>query len=200
MTVIEITQQQEELTQRQRWSHYFALAFGLLGLLIGVNLRDTTLGATTQYTDTRAGIRAFYPENWLLDTSGSNYVFRVRDTAQQGYKTTIQVAMIPIGPDTSTRNVLEALTLSRSQILGEYTFFNTQSYDLQDQPDTISMSYAFAESQSSPFLASLPSVVRGLDILTIKRGQAIIISFLSDAQTYEQNLPLFEQFLSDLEF
>jgi hypothetical protein len=200
MAMIEIDERRSEITQRQRYSHYFAIAFGLLGLLIGINLRDSTLGATTQFSDTRAGIRAFYPENWLLDTSGDSYVFRVQDMAQMGFKTTIQVSILPVGPQTTTRNVLLRLSLGRSQTLAQYSFFSIDDYPLEDQPDATAMSYAFAAGQDDPFLQNLPSVVRGLDILTLKRGQAVIISFLSDSQTYDQNLPIFEQFLSDLEF
>jgi hypothetical protein len=200
MAVIEIGPRHAESTQRQRYSHYFAIAFGLIGLFIGINLRDSILSATTLYTDPRAGLRAFYPQNWLLDTSSDAYIFRVQDMSEPGYKTAIQVAMRPVGVQTVPRNIVEALTLSRSQTLAEYTVFSITPYTLEDQPDAFALAYAFATGEDDPFLESLPTVVRGLDILTIKRGQAIIISFQSDANTYEQNLPVFQQFLGDLEF
>lgn len=200
MAYIEIGEQRTDLTQRQRYSHYFAVAFGLLGLFIGINLRDSTLNATTQYANAQAGVRAFYPENWLIDTASDDYVFRVQDVSQPGFKTTIQVTMRPIGAATTTRNVLEALSLGRFQTLAQYSIYAIEPYFLEDQPDATAMSYAFASGDDDPFLESLPSVVRGLDILTIKRGQAIIITFRSDVATYEQNVPLFQQFLADLEF
>jgi hypothetical protein len=62
------------------------------------------------------------------------------------------------------------------------------------------MSYTYVSGDPNPFLQSVPTVVEGLDILTIKRGQAVIVTFLSEAPAYEQNLPLFNQFLSNLEF
>jgi hypothetical protein len=200
MAVIEIGPRHAESTQRQRYSHYFAIAFGLIGLFIGINLRDSILSATTLYADPRAGLRAFYPQNWLLDTSGDTYIFRVQDMSERGFKTAIQVAMRPVGAQTVPRNIVEALTLSRSQTLAQYTVFSTTPYTLEDQPEAFALSYAFATGEHDPFLESLPTVVRGLDILTIKRGQAIIISFQSDANTYDQNLPVFQQFLGDLEF
>ena len=58
MTVIEISAGSVELTFRQRWSHYFVMIFGAVGLLIGLNLRDSVLYATTQYTNPQAGITA----------------------------------------------------------------------------------------------------------------------------------------------
>jgi hypothetical protein len=200
MAVIEIGPRRSESTQRQRYSHYFAIAFGVIGLLIGVNLRDSILSATTLFTDPRAGIRAFYPQNWLLDASAEDYIFRVQDMSEPGFKTAIQVAMRPIGAQTTPRNVVEALTLSRSQTLAEYSVFSITPYILEDQPEAFALSYAFATGEDDPFLESLPSVVRGFDVLTIKRGQAIIISFQSDASSYERNLPVFQQFLSELEF
>lgn len=200
MSIIEITESREEITQRQRYSHYFAFIFGVIGLVIGINLRDSALFATTLYADTRAGIRAFYPQNWLIETESADFVFRVRDMTQPGYKTTIQVSTVPVSTLTDVRNVLEALSLERAQTLAEYSVLGIQDYNLPDEGEAVSMEYAFAAGEDAPFLESVPSVVRGLDILAIRRGQAIVITFLTDAQTYDRNLPVFERFLSDLEF
>lgn len=200
MAIIEIRERAPESTQRQRYSHYFAIAFGVLGLLIGMNLRDSALFATTQFADTRAGVRAFYPENWLLDTGSSEYIFRVRDMTQTGFKTTIQVSSYPLSAQSTIRSVVESLALNRMQTLAEYSMSSPREYFLEDQPEAFAVEYAYAAAESDPFLASVPSVVRGLDIMTIKRGQAVVITFRSDASTYEQNLRVFEQFLDDLEF
>lgn len=200
MTIIEIGARREEVSQRQRWSHYFALIFGVVALVIGTNLRDGALFASTLYTDTRAGIRAFYPQNWLIETETDEFIFRVRDMSQTGFKTTIQVSAVPIGAATESRNILEALSLSRMQTLAEYSIISIDTYALPDEPDATAMEYAFAFSEEAPFLESLPAVVRGLDVMAVRRGQAIVITFLSDASTYAQNLPVFEQFLVDLEF
>ena len=62
------------------------------------------------------------------------------------------------------------------------------------------MSYVYVAADDNPFLQTHPNRRRGLDILTIRRGQAIIITFLSDAHTFDDNLPIFERFLDDLEF
>lgn len=200
MAVIEIRERGPEVTQRQRYSHYFAIAFGIIGLIIGVNLRDSTLLATTQYADTRAGIRAFYPENWLIDTTSDEYIFRVRDMTHPGFKTTIQVSMYPVSAQSTIRNVVESLSLNRMQTLANYTYGTVNAYVLEDQPDAFIVEYAYSTAETDPFLEAVPSVVRGQDIMTIKRGQAIVITFRSDASTYDQNLPVFDQFLDDLEF
>jgi hypothetical protein len=184
---------------RQRWSHYLAILVGLVGLFIGVNLRDIALYSTTLYNNTQAGIRAEYPQNWLLDEEG-DYIFRVRNTTEPGFNTTIQVAALPVSTGSSPTNILNALTLDRAQTLSAYTVLDERPYPLPNEVEGTAMSYIFVETDPNPFLQGVPVVVEGLDILTIARGQAIIITFLTDADTYAENLPILEQFMSTLEF
>lgn len=198
MSLIEIVESANSQSFRQRWSHYLVLIFGALGLVIAINLRDGSLNATTRYVNAQAGINAEYPQNWLLDEAG-DYIFRVRDVSHVGYSTTIQVAARPVSGITTIRNVLDALTLGRSQTLG-YTVLSEESYVLPDESTGIAMSYTFVASDPNPFLQGVPIVVEGQDILTIRRGQAIVISFLSDATTFDQNLPILTQFINTLEF
>ncbi len=200
MTVIEYTQPSGVITQRQRWSHYFVFIYALFALFIGLNLRATTLDATVPYVNTQVGIRAFYPERWLIDTSG-DYVFRVRDIAQVGFKTTIQVDVQPVTLNTSARNLLDTLTLNRSNSLSGYTVLSSgEPYTLPNEQEAIAMRYVYVSTADNPFLESVPTVVEGMDILAIRRGQAIIVTFLSDASSFDDNLTIFERFLDDLEF
>jgi hypothetical protein len=199
MTFMEIITS-SELTFRQRWSHYLVLLFGLMAFFIGVNLRDSILNATSSYSNPQAGIQAKYPLNWLIDQNG-DYVFRVRDMAQIGFKTTIQVAARAVGEATSTRSILDALNLNRAQLLASYKALPVDNtFALPNEEQVTAMSYTYAAVDNDPFLQSIPVVVRGIDVLTIKRGQAIIITFLSDASTYDENYPVFERFLASLEF
>jgi len=164
-----------------------------------LNLRDSALNATIPYVNSSAGIRAYYPLNWLLDVSGS-YVFRVRDMSQRGFKTTIEVDVQPVTINTTARNLLDSLTLNRSRTLSAYNVLATDPYTLSGDRQATAMTYVFVASETNPFLESLPIVVEGLDVITIQSGQAIIITFLSDERSYEENLPIFQRFLDDLEF
>ena len=110
------------LTLRQRWSNYLTIMLGVFSILVGINLRDTVIYASTIYTNLQAGIRAEYPRNWLIDEDG-DYIFRVRESTTLGFKTTIQVTTRPVSPATSTRNVLDALSLARAQTLAAYRVF-----------------------------------------------------------------------------
>lgn len=199
MTIIEIGRRSDELTQRQRWSHYFVFIYALFALFIGFNLRSATLDATVLYSNSQVGIRALYPQRWLIDTS-EDYVFRVRDVTQLGFKTTIQVEVQPVTINTSARNLLDTLTLNRMQTLSRYSVISNVPYLLPNEQEATAMRYVYVEGTDNPFLESVPTVVEGMDILAIRRGQAIIITFLSDSRTFEANLPTFERFLDDLEF
>lgn len=201
MTIMEVVERREELTQRQRWGHYFVLIYAGLAIFVGVQLRDSALYATVPYVNTQVGIRAFYPQNWLIDTTG-DYVFRVRDMTQTGYKTTIEVDVLPVTPNTTARNLFDNLILNRSQILAEFTTLSRgEPYILPDEREATAMSYVFVgDSGGGVFLESVPVVVEGLDILTFEGDQAIMITFLSDADDFDENLAIFESFLNDFEF
>ncbi len=199
MTVIEIRDEQPAVSMRQRWSHYFVLLYLALSIVIGINLRDAALNATVLYVNNAAGIRALYPQNWLIDTEG-DYIFRVRDMTRIGYKTAIQVSVLPIAVNTSARSLLDTLTLQRAPTLDAYRVLSRQEYQLPNEREAIAMRYAYVESDPNPFLNSIPVVVQGLDVLTIEGGQAVIFTFLSDATSFDANLPVFERFLSDAAF
>jgi len=201
MSIIEVTGGRVELTFRQRWSHYLALAFGVIGLLIGLNLRESFLSTTTVYTNLQAGITAEYPQNWLLEEgSGRDFIFRVRAISERGYNTTIQVAARPISADTTARNIFDVLTLERAQTLAAYNVIAEEPYTLPDGTIATSMIYTFVATDPNPFLQSIPIGVEGIDILLIERGQAIIVSFLSDAATFDKNAPVLNRFLRSLDF
>jgi hypothetical protein len=199
MTVIEIGPG-KELSARQRWGHNLVMLFAVFAFVIGINLRDSALNAIWIYTNTEAGIRAEYPQNWLIDTDG-DYVFRVRDISKTGYPTTIQVSVRPVSADTPPRYIFDALTLSRSQTLASYNVLASNiEFVLPDESVATIMNYTFAATENDPFLESVPIVIRGQDILTIRRGQAIIIIFLTESVAYQQNYAIFERFINNLEF
>ncbi|MAS34302.1 MAG: hypothetical protein CL610_09860 [Anaerolineaceae bacterium] len=200
MTIIEIGRATPQLTFRQRWSHYLALIFAAIGLFIGFNLRESILFATTQYVNPQAGITAEYPQNWLLQEGSGEYIFRVSDVIADGFKTRIQVAVRPVSAETTTRNIFDSLTLTRAQTLAAYNVVAETPFVLPDGTTTSAMTYSYVAAQTNPFLQTIPIVVEGIDVLIIERGQAIIVSFLSDANTFDANFPTLERFLRSIEF
>ena len=199
MEVIEIISESEGLTLRQRWANVFTILVCILLMLFGLNLRNQALSATSLYISPQAGVTAQYPQNWLIDTS-DDYVFRVRDMSRTGFKTTFQVAVQAVGPDAEERNLADRLSLDRIVTFTDYRVQPLEAYNFPDGRDAQALNYTYVATDASPFLQSVPSVVRGLDILTISGGQAIIITYRADSSNFEQELPRFEQFLRQLEF
>lgn len=188
-----------QMSPRQRWSIAFAYLLIILGLALGVNQRDSTLNLASEYSNLEAGISAKYPARWLLEESGA-YIFRVRDMAHRGFNTVIEVSAAPVGSDTSERNILDQLTLQRAQVLTDYAVLAYDEFRLADDSPAISMSYSFVSRDSNPFLEGVSSIVYGLDILTIRRGQALIIAFRADADIYLRELETLRWFVQNLEF
>lgn len=199
MEVIEIISESEGLTLRQRWATVFTVLTCIMLMLLGLNLRNQALNATTLYVSPQAGITASYPVNWLLDTTG-NYVFRVRDMSRSGFKTTFQVTVQPIGADAQERNLADRLSLDRIIQFTDYRVQPLEDYTLPNGDDAQALNYTYVSTSASPFLQSVPTVVRGLDILVIRGGQAIVAIYRADADNFEAELPRFEQFLRQLEF
>jgi len=200
MSLIEYnTSPEDQLTQRQRWSVYLTFIMLLAGLYIGYTLRESAINQTVVYANVEAGLTALYPTGWLLDEDG-DYIFRVRDMTNPGFKTVIQVQTLPVSADIVERNLLDQLTLVRSQFLIDYNVLGYSDFELENENTAIAMNYTFVSRDTNPFLEGISSVVIGLDVLTIQRGQALIITFRADSDIYQQELPIFNRFLDNLNF
>jgi hypothetical protein len=199
MGIIEVSAPKNRLTLTQRWSHIFTLGLALALFLFGLNMRSSILNASVPYLNNEVGIEAELPANWLLDTDG-DYVFRARDVAKRGYKTTIQMSVRPISDDTAARNVSDRLALDRGQTLIDYNIQSTDPYTFTEPDDSLAVNYSYVSRNTSPFLRSVPFVVLGLDIITLQRGQAIITTFRAEADIFDQEFVRFERFLRTLEF
>jgi hypothetical protein len=198
--VIEQDQRSVLTSQRQRWSHIFTIAYALIALFLALQLKNATESATVVYSDPVVGLTVQYPQNWLLDTSGDS-VLQVSNESAEGFKTSIGVQVLPLGVGLAERNLVDNLILSRSQSLASFNVLERASVTLGEeaQPAT-SMTFTYVDSENNPFLESLPTVVEGVDVITTKGGQALIVTFLSDARTFDANLPVFQRFLDDLDF
>ncbi|MCY3979169.1 MAG: hypothetical protein OXG23_13805, partial [Chloroflexi bacterium] len=128
------------------------------------------------------------------------YVFCFCYMAHLGFKTVIEVSTSPVGPDTTERNIFDQLSLQRSQVLIDYTVLGFDTYRLADDSAAVSMSYSFVSRDTSPFLEGVSSIVNALDILTIRRGQALIVSFRADNKIYQAELETLRWFVQNLEF
>lgn len=198
--MIELGKSAYPLDFRQRWATYLTMILALLALGYSVIERNNQLFAVTSYTDVQVGLTFLYPTNWLRDVSEGEYIFRARDMQRTGFKTTIQVSLLAVSSDLQERNIADRLSFSRAQILTGYTVLGTDDLTLPDDTSARSILYTFVSQEASPFLEGIPTVVTGIDILTINRGQAIVLTFRAEADAFEQEYARFEQFLETLEF
>lgn len=190
---------QSTLTRSQRWAELLAVVTLLVGIGIGLILKDQTLGSTVAFRDLAAGILARYPEEWLLDTRG-DYVMRVRDPAAGRFLTTLQVSVTATGQDAEARNVLDTLTLQRAQTLAAFRTLRSAPFSLPDGEEATRFEYVYVAADANPFLEPIPVVVRGVDVVSIKRGQAIIVTFRVEADRFDDEVWRLDQFLASLEF
>lgn len=188
-----------QLTQRQRWSLSLSYLVIAVGLLVGINQRDSALNQASVYTNSEAGITAVHPARWLLEETG-DFVFRVRDMSYRGFNTQIEVSTVAVGADNSARSVFDQLSLARAQALVDYHVLGYDEYFLSDESSASSMAYSFVARDASPFLQGVSSVVSGLDILIVRRGQAVIVSFRADSRIYEREVATLRWFIENLEF
>lgn len=188
-----------ELTLRQRWATYIALMVAVGAFMLGLTRQSSALNRKNIYNDSQTGISALYPLNWLLDRSGE-YVFRVRDMTQAGFKTSFQVTIIPTGADVTPRNVADRLALSRAQTLTDYAVLSIEPFTMPNGDEASGVLYTYVTRETSPFLEGIPEVVIGYDVLTFSRGQALIITYRAEASQYEARLALFLDFLRSLAY
>lgn len=187
----------QQLTS-SRWSHVFTTIVIVAGMGVGFFLRDNALSEVRIYTDIQFGITAFYPAAWSVSSSMS-YPFRARNLTERGFPTTIQITVQTVPDTISPRQVFDTLSLERLQTLASYNIISSPvTITLPDGSSASVVEYAYADSEADPFLERIPSIIRGQDVVTIRRGQAITISFLSDEKTYDANLSTFEEFLQRL--
>ena len=188
-----------QISPRQRWSIALSYFLILIGLALGINQRDGSLNQTSSYNNIEAGIAASYPARWLLDESEGN-IFRVRDMSHRGFNTVIELSSLPAGIDSSERNLLDRLSLQRAQVLIDYTVLGYDTYTLPDDTQATTMAYSYVSRDTSPFLEGVSSIVSGLDILTVRRGQALVISFRADAAVFQRELSTLTTFIDNLQF
>lgn len=162
-------------------------------LTLGLLLRQSELASTLPFADRTAGIQTRYPAGWLLDTEG-DYVMQVRDPAARPFKTTYQIQVVPSGPQTSVRNVLDNLTLQRSSELAAYRVLSVQAVSER----VTRMDFAFVDTDPNPFLQRLPVVVLGTDLVVLEGDRAIVITLLASKDSYNSEFPRFQRFFTAL--
>jgi hypothetical protein len=186
------------LSFTQRWNSYLAIVLALMMLFLGLALRNSALSATQTFEDLEAGVRAQVPDGWLLDAESDEYVFRVQDPDALPFKTTLQVSVLTVGPDATPNLVLDMLFLERAPRFSNYGEISRSDETLRGDPAK-RMVYAFVQYERNPFQATVPIVVQGVDVVVLRRGQAVIITYREESASFEKNVYRFENLLQTVE-
>src|SRR3954471_15874158 len=111
-----------ELNFKQRWSSYLTILVAVVALGVGYVLRTRALEATQRYENSNVGISTRYPVGWLLEepTDTKDFVMRVQDPAAIPFKTTLQISLIPIGPDARLSDLPSQIHITRALTLPIY--------------------------------------------------------------------------------
>lgn len=189
------------IMRRQRLATYLVIAITAAALGAGALLRVSVEDATFPFIDQTTGITARYPANWLIErgSARAEYVMRAQDPAALPFKTTLAIAVLPIGPDATVYDVTEYLTVKRAASLSSYRSLDIMPTRLPNGTPATQMRYAYAASENNPSLKSLPIAVSATDVIVLTKGQAIIISYLADVGSFDHNQHYFAAFLRRLE-
>ena len=179
-------------SRNDRLSAILVVALVIALLALGLALRGRALVRARTYIDRETGIEVRYPADWLLDTSG-DYVMRVRNPSARPFKTEYSIRIAPASGQTSVRNVLDALTLQRSNTLSAYRVLS-----VNEEEETTRMTFAYVEADPNPFVQQLSIVVRGMDVVILDGNRAIVVTFAAEAERFEDELPGFERFFGSL--
>jgi hypothetical protein len=188
-----------DLTFNQRWNSYLAIAIALGGVIFGFFYRANVINATFPFINREAGITARYPANWLLTENPGAVVFRAEDPTARPFKTAIQITLLPIGAGAQAADILNLLNMDRAARLPAYRSFVPEDSALGTSRAT-QMRYAYASVGTDPFLQVEPVTVRALDIVVLRPGQAIVITYEAAVDRFEEKRGYFDAFLRSLSF
>ncbi len=186
------------LTFRQRWSSYLIILVALGGLFAGAIYRSNVINGTFLFDNPQIGISARYPSRWLLEEAEKDVVFRARDMTELPFKTALQIRLIPTGDGARAADVLNLLDMDRAARLPAYRSLDRAPITLAAGLRGTLMFYAYASVGIDPFLQDQPITIRAEDIVLLRPGQAVVITYEAEINAFERNRHYFDNFLASL--
>ncbi|MBO9308364.1 MAG: hypothetical protein J7551_01115 [Chloroflexi bacterium] len=188
------------LSLRQHLANFLVIVAALAAVAYGFIYRDSLISATFPFVNREAGISVRYPARWLLDESDSRFVLRAQDPAALPFKTTIRLQLIPIGSGARPADILDLLDIDRAAQLPAYRSLSRTPTTLPGGQRGQQMMYAYAYIDPNPFLQAEPITVRALDLVVLRTGQAVVITYEAKADVFEKHKHYFDAFLRSLTF
>ena len=185
-------------TRNDRFSVILVMMLMTAAIGFGLLLKQQNSARTIRYESRTAGIAAQYPAGWLLDERG-NYVARMRDPRSRPFKTTFTISAVPAGGQTTTRNILDGLTIQRSADLAAYRVLSIEDFTRGSTKYT-QLSFAYVDADPNPFIQRLPVVILGIDVVIPNGSRSIIVTYMADQASFEKERPVFDQFFASIRY
>lgn len=180
-----------------RLSVLSVILLALVALVAGWFLKAGVENRSQAFTT--GSISANIPTGWLELTPAGNEVLHLTDRTPGGYGTTYLIETKAVPTDADPGQVAGLLTLERGTNLTAYRVLNQQGVLIQGQ-EAIEIDYVYVESAANLSHAVVPAVVRGVDYIFVKNGQAVIVGYRADQSNFDTDLGRFYRFLVSVRF
>lgn len=184
--------------RRDRWADWAVVGVVALALLLGWWLRDVALYRTVDFALDDAGIAGCSPSGWVWQT-GVDPLWRARDPLSGNAATTLELRQRPLAPEAGSALALDTLALERAVNVDLYKTLSTDHVLVQGQT-ALQRAFTYVEVDHSPYVDKFPEVVRGVDVALLDGARVIIVTYLDDADTFDENYRYFRTFIDGLEY
>lgn len=146
------------------------------------------------------GLTAEAPKGWLQSGASDTVLFRTVDRNSSGFGATYVIRQVAITSEATTSEVASLVAFEHAQNLIAFRMLDQQEVKDINGRDAYMINYVFVESDPNVTHASIPSVVRGKDLVYLNGDRAIVVSFQSDENNYDLDLGRFYLFLKSINF
>ena len=144
-------------------------------------------------------ISASLPAGWLKSETQGGDLVTVKDFTSSGFPTTFSIRQSQVSKDVTYNLFASAETRTLSQDLIAFRVLSQQKV-IVNGAEAFEIKYVFVDSDPNAARQDLPAIVKGLEYIFIKDGQAVVVTYQADQADYEAGLGLFRRFLSSVKY
>ncbi len=170
-----------------------------LALVLGLLLRNATLYRTENFAFDNLGITGTVPAGWVK-TFGDDPLISVRNPAAGAFSPVLELRRRPLAEEANVKMVMDALSLERAVTVdAAYKSMDVMTVTVQGAPAT-QRRFTYVEVNHNPYVDRLPVVVEGIDVALRRDEQVVVLTFMTDSDTFDLYYPYFRAFAEGLKF
>ncbi len=181
-----------------RFAEITVVVVTLIALTAGWFYKSSVENASVPFD--AEGVTADAPKGWLQAKTEEGELLHTVDINSNGFGATYLVRQIAITSEATTSEVASLVALEHAQKLTAFRMLDQQEVKDSSGREAYMIDYVFVESNPDVTHASIPSVVRGMDLIYLNGERAIVVSFQADDKNYDRDLGRFYLFLESLKF